>query len=116
LQVLDRLRELSSDGRNLLGEVVQIFATSSAGDLAALRRLTAEGRWCDVETTAHRLKGGSGCVGAMRVAALCAAVEERVRAARTDEVGPLLTLLGQELEAAGEALDRVVRGKALPPG
>jgi CheY-like chemotaxis protein/HPt (histidine-containing phosphotransfer) domain-containing protein len=110
LQVLDRLRELSLDGSNLLSEVVRTFATSSTSDLAALRRLTAEGRWCDVETTAHRLKGGSGCVGAVRVAAVCAAVEERVREARTDEVGPLLTRLGQELEAAGEALDRVVRG------
>ncbi len=112
LQVLNRLRELSLDGRNILGEVVQTFATSSTDDLATLRQLAAEGRWRDVETTAHRLKGGSGCVGAVRVVAVCAAVEERVRAARTDEVGPLLTRLGQELEAAGEALDRVVRGSA----
>jgi signal transduction histidine kinase/CheY-like chemotaxis protein/HPt (histidine-containing phosphotransfer) domain-containing protein len=110
LQALGLLRELSAGGEDILGEVVRTFAASSAGDLAALRRLTAEGRWCDVEQTAHRLKGGSGCVGAVRVAAVCAAVEERVRAARTDEVGPLLTRLGRELEEAGKALDRVVRG------
>jgi len=114
LQALGLLRELSAGGEDFLGELVRTFAASSADDLAALRRLTAEGSWSDVETTAHRLKGGSGCIGAVRVAAVCAAVEERVRAARTDEIGPLLTRLGQELDDAGKALDRVVRGNALP--
>jgi len=114
LQALDTLRELSAGGEDFLGELIRTFAASSADDLAALRRLTAEGSWSDVETTAHRLKGGSGCIGAVRVAAVCAAVEERVRAARTDEIGPLLTRLGQELEHAGKALDQVVRGNALP--
>jgi CheY-like chemotaxis protein len=116
LQALDLLRELSAGGRDILGELVQTFAASSADDLAALRRLTEEERWCDVEQTAHRLKGGSGAVGAVRVAAVCAAVEERVRTALTDEVGPLVTQLGQELERARRALEQVVRGSALPQG
>jgi signal transduction histidine kinase/DNA-binding response OmpR family regulator len=109
-QALDRLRELSAGGRDVLGELIQTFSASSADDLETLRRLTAEGRWCDVEETAHRLKGGSGCLGAVRAAALCAAVEERVRAARTDEVGPLVAQLGQELERAWSALEQVRRG------
>jgi signal transduction histidine kinase/DNA-binding NarL/FixJ family response regulator len=109
LPALDLLRKLPARGKNILGELVQTFAASSAGDLADLRRLTAEGRWCDVEKTAHRLKGGSGCLGAVRVEALCAAVQERVRAARTDEVGPLVTQLGEELERAQAALEQVVR-------
>ncbi|MFY9822305.1 MAG: response regulator, partial [Thermoanaerobaculia bacterium] len=114
LRALDTLRELSTDGRDILGELVQTFTASSADDLAALRRLTAEGRWRDVGETAHRLKGGSGCVGAVQVAAVCAAVVERVRADRTDEVGPLVAHLEQELERSWRALDEVVRGSALP--
>jgi signal transduction histidine kinase/CheY-like chemotaxis protein/HPt (histidine-containing phosphotransfer) domain-containing protein len=112
LPALDSLRELSAGGRDVLGELVQTFAASSAGDLAALRRLTAEGRWGEVERAAHRLKGSSGCLGAMRVAAVCAAVEERVRAARTDEVGPLVAQLGEELDRARSALEQVVRESA----
>ena len=112
LEALDVLRQLSSGGKDILGPLVQIFAEGSANDLAALRRLAQEGLWTDVEHTAHRLKGGSGCLGAVRVAAVCAAVEERVRAARTDEIGSLLTQLEHELECAGLALERMLQEDA----
>ena len=108
-RTLGLLRELSTGGEDVLGSLVGIFAASSSEDLAALRRLAAEGRWHDVERAAHRLKGGSGSLGAVRVAALCAAVEERVRAARTGEVGPLLTQLEREVERAQGALGQMVR-------
>jgi signal transduction histidine kinase/CheY-like chemotaxis protein len=112
LQALSVLCELSRPGRDVLGELVQTFAASSADDLAALRRLAEEGRWRDVQETAHRLKGGSAALGGVQVVALCAAIEERVRAARTDEVGPLVTRLEQELERARTALGQVVRENA----
>jgi signal transduction histidine kinase/DNA-binding response OmpR family regulator len=108
LPALDRLRELSAGAEDVLGPLVQTYATSSADDLTTLRRLAAEGQWRDVERAAHRLKGGSASLGAVRVAALCAAIEERVRAQRTAEVGPLITQLGEELEHARGALDKVV--------
>jgi signal transduction histidine kinase/CheY-like chemotaxis protein/HPt (histidine-containing phosphotransfer) domain-containing protein len=116
LQTLGLLRELSAGGEDIFGTLVQAFATSSVDDLAALLQLAAQGRWHDVEQAAHRLKGGSGCLGAVRVANVCAAVEERVRAARTDEIGPLLTQLGQELERARGALEQVLREKAISQG
>ncbi|MBW8876604.1 MAG: response regulator [Acidobacteria bacterium] len=109
---LDLLCELSANGEDVLGTLVRTFAASAAGDLAEIRRLAAEDQWCEVERAAHRLKGGSGCLGAVRVAALCAAVEERVRALRTGEVGPLLTELERELERAHGALDQAVRENA----
>ena len=111
-QTLALLRELSTAGEDVLGTLVRTFAASSADDLAELRRLASEGSWCEVERAAHRLKGGSGCLGAVRVAALCAAVEERVRAQRTEEVGSLVTQLERELERAQGALDRVIRENA----
>ncbi|HEX3553706.1 MAG TPA: ATP-binding protein [Thermoanaerobaculia bacterium] len=111
-QTLDLLRELSAKDDNVLGTLVRTFAASSTGDLAELRRLAAEDRWHEVERAAHRLKGGSGCLGAVRVAALCTAVEERVRARRTGEVGPLVARLEQELERAQYALGQVARESA----
>ncbi len=88
LQALELLRQLSTDGKDILGELVRTFAASSSGDLAELRRLTAEGLWLDVEKIAHRLKGSSGCLGAVRVETLCAIVQSgcarrgRTRSAR----------------------------------
>ncbi|HEX4966087.1 MAG TPA: response regulator [Thermoanaerobaculia bacterium] len=111
-QTLGLLRELSAPGEDVLGTLVRTFAASSAGDLADLRRLATEGRWTDVERAAHRLKGGSGSLGAVRVAALCTAIEERVRAARTEEVAPLTAQLERELERAQEALAEVARKMA----
>jgi signal transduction histidine kinase/DNA-binding NarL/FixJ family response regulator len=109
LPALGRLRELSTGGEDVLGLLVPTYATSSADDLSALRRLAEEGRWRDVERTAHRLKGGSASLGAIRVVAVCAVIEERVRAKRTAEVGPLVAQLAQELERAQGALEKVVR-------
>jgi len=60
-----------------------------------------------VGATVHRLGGSSAVLGAVQVAAACRAIEERVRAARTDELGPLLARLGQELERAWAALEGV---------
>jgi CheY-like chemotaxis protein/HPt (histidine-containing phosphotransfer) domain-containing protein len=111
-QTLGLLRELSAGGEDVLGTLVRTFASSSADELATLRRLVVEGRWPEVERTAHRLKGGSGCLGAVRVAALCGAVEVRARTTRTCEIGPLVTQLERELERAQGALEQVVREKA----
>ncbi|MEA2604027.1 MAG: hypothetical protein QOF89_5019 [Acidobacteriota bacterium] len=107
LPALDRLRELAAGGEDLLGILVQTYAASSADDLSALRRLTAEGHWWEVERAAHRLRGGSASLGAVRVAAVCTAIEERVRAKRTGEIGPLVAQLERELERALGALDKM---------
>jgi signal transduction histidine kinase/CheY-like chemotaxis protein/HPt (histidine-containing phosphotransfer) domain-containing protein len=113
LPTLGRLRELSTDGEDILGLLVPTYATSSADDLSALRRLVEESCWRDVERAAHRLKGSSASLGAVRVAAVCAAIEERVRAKRTAEVGSLVAQLGQELESAQDALARVIRERSV---
>jgi len=110
LQTLGLLRELSAGGEDIFSTLVQSFAASSVDDLAALRRCAEEGRWRDLEQAAHRLKGGSSCLGAVRVATLCGSIEERARAAHTDEIEPLLTQLETELEGARCALAQVIQG------
>ncbi|HSS77967.1 MAG TPA: ATP-binding protein [Thermoanaerobaculia bacterium] len=110
LQTLGLLRELSAGGEDIFSTLVEAFAASSVDDLAALRRFAEEGRWRDLEQAAHRLKGGSSCLGAVRVATLCGSIEERVRAAHTDEIEPLLTQLETELEGARCALAEVIQG------
>jgi HPt (histidine-containing phosphotransfer) domain-containing protein len=44
-------------------------------------------------------------LGAVEVAAVCRAIEDEIRAARTGELGPLVARLGQELERARAALE-----------
>ena len=103
-ETLDRLRHLPG-GESLVATLIPTFLATSAADLSALRREAAEGRWCDVGRTAHRLKGSSATLGLLQVAAACCAIEERIRAGRTDELGPLMARLEQEVERARAALE-----------
>ncbi len=105
---LDQLRKLR-DGEGLVGTLIQTFLATSATDLATVRRGTEQSRWSEVGATVHRLAGSSAVLGAVHVAATCRDIEERIRAGRTDELTPLVTRLGRELERARGAFERVVR-------
>jgi CheY-like chemotaxis protein len=109
-QTLDLLRSLPAgdDGASFLGTVTRSFRTSSADDLAAVRQHAEEGGWSELEKAAHRLKGSSATVGAVRVSKVCAAIVERVRAAETQNLGPLVAQLEQELARAHTALSEVI--------
>jgi HPt (histidine-containing phosphotransfer) domain-containing protein len=109
---LDFLRGLQG-GERLVGTLIRTFLATSAADLGVVRRRAEEGRWPEVGGTVHRLQGSSAILGVVQVAAVCRAIEERVRAACTDEFGPLVTRLGEELERAWAALEEVAREVAV---
>jgi signal transduction histidine kinase/DNA-binding NarL/FixJ family response regulator len=106
---VNMLRSLSKDGEDLFASLVRSFRESSGSDLEAARLQAEEERWSEVEKTIHRLKGSSVALGVVRVASICAAVEDRARTSRTHEVGPLLRKLRRELERAWEALEGASR-------
>ena len=104
-QSLELLRALSTaSGESLLGLSIQSYLMTSADDLSAVRRLAEEGRWPEVGRTVHRLKGSSATLGATRVAAVCAAIEERARGPQGEDLGILIARLGRELERTQAAL------------
>jgi HPt (histidine-containing phosphotransfer) domain-containing protein len=100
-------------GEPLVATLIRTFRVSSAADLAAVRRGAEEARWSEVGGTVHRLQGSSAILGILQVAAVCRAIEERVRGARTGELGPLVTRLGEELERAWAALEGVAGEMAI---
>ncbi len=104
--VLDRLRNLRN-GEELVGTLIRTFLTTSADDLGAARRGVEEGRWSEVGATVHRLKGSCAALGAVEAATACRALEERLRAGCTEEIGPLVERLGREVERARGALEGV---------
>jgi signal transduction histidine kinase/CheY-like chemotaxis protein/HPt (histidine-containing phosphotransfer) domain-containing protein len=110
---LDLLLSLR-DGKGLVGTLIQTFLATAATDLAAVRLGVQESRWPEVGWTVHRLQGSSAVLGVVQVAAVCRSIEERVRAARTDELGPLVARLGRELERARAVLERVASDSVVP--
>jgi len=104
-QGLETLRSLRpAGGEDLLGKLVSLFLATSAQDLAEARQLARDHRWSELGRAAHRLKGSSGAVGAVRVQELCAAIEEQTRGDRPQDVGPLVARLEAELERARAVL------------
>ncbi len=97
--------------RHLLGEeslretLIPTFLAASAADFATLRQEAEEGRWLDAGGTVHRLKGSSATLGLLQVVDTCRAIEEEIRAGRTDEIGPLVAQLERELARARTALE-----------
>jgi signal transduction histidine kinase/DNA-binding NarL/FixJ family response regulator len=111
-EALDLLRNLRN-GESLVGTLIQTFLMTASTDLAAARRLAEEGRWCEVGLAVHRLGGSGAVLGTLQVTSLCQAIEDRVRAARNDEIGPLLTRLELEVERARAALEDMAQDCAL---
>jgi CheY-like chemotaxis protein/HPt (histidine-containing phosphotransfer) domain-containing protein len=96
LDSLHRLGELA--GRPILREVVELYLAETPRLLErmreALRRCDAEG----LAFVAHSLKGSSGQIGAVQVAALSAEIERQAQSAELDETGALLADLEREVE------------------
>jgi len=112
-RTVNLLRNLPMDGgESFLGVAIQSFLTSSASDLATVRQLLEEGRWPELQRAVHRLKGSSATLGAARVTAVCATLEDRARGAHHEDLGALVQRLESELESAYSALGEVARETA----
>jgi len=74
---LDGLRDLQGEGEpDILCELIELFLTDVPPQLVALREAVQSGDILSVERIAHTLKGSSGNMGAVRMAAICAELEE----------------------------------------
>jgi two-component system, sensor histidine kinase and response regulator len=75
--VLAGLRELQEEGEpDILNELIELFLTDVPPQLAALREAVEAGDAHSVERIAHTLKGSCGNMGAVRMEAICAELEE----------------------------------------
>ena len=81
--VLDELRASTGGDEEFIVDLVETYLSEGAGDLehllAAAGALDSEA----VVRPAHTLKSSSASLGAMRLSAICRAIEEDGRAART---------------------------------
>ncbi len=78
--VLAGLRELQEEGGpDILEELMEMFSTDVPPQLVALKEAVKAGDAHSVERIAHGLKGSCGNMGAVRMAALCAELEEMGR-------------------------------------
>jgi HPt (histidine-containing phosphotransfer) domain-containing protein len=109
-QALARLRELDPDGRSgVVARVMQAFEASMVRQMAQLIEARDAGNAAAVGQIAHTLKSSSASLGALALSALCAEVEQKVRAGEIADLAPRvdqLLLLAQAALAAVRAMLR----------
>jgi HPt (histidine-containing phosphotransfer) domain-containing protein len=101
-QALARLAELDPQGGgDLVQRVLRTYAASLERLMGDFKRARAAGQSASLRQVAHTLKSSSASIGALRLSALCAEIEQRVRDGRDLDQGGILDSV--EIEAVGVA-------------
>jgi signal transduction histidine kinase/CheY-like chemotaxis protein/HPt (histidine-containing phosphotransfer) domain-containing protein len=100
---LAELRELHGDG---LRELLELYLDDVASQMPRLREEIGRGETDSVALSAHRLKGSSLAVGAMRVGVIAAELEIRAKAGDRDSARELVLSLERAVADTGAALSR----------
>jgi signal transduction histidine kinase/CheY-like chemotaxis protein len=106
-EVLEELRSLTPGG-SLLADIVDTFLSAVPQHIVELQAAVAGGDAGAVRQCAHRLRGESGAVGAVELAALCRSLEEQSIATRLDGAPSLASSIASAFERAAGELRAVV--------
>ena len=101
---LDTIRSLqSADRPNLLGEIVALYIATTPAEVTALGADCLAADWKSTRHRAHKLRGSSQTVGALRVGDVLGKLEEIAGSAEVAAVERLIATLQQvHAEAIGE--------------
>jgi CheY-like chemotaxis protein/HPt (histidine-containing phosphotransfer) domain-containing protein len=109
LSVLESRRGPQGDGEpDKLARIVGLFIDDVPLRLQELRLAVERGEAQIVEETAHMLKGGSGYMGATRMAEICAEIQALGASNELSRVPELLDALETEFERIRPALEAAV--------
>jgi two-component system, sensor histidine kinase and response regulator len=105
--VLKSLRELQEEGEpDVLKELIELFLEDLPPQFKALQEAEEREDAQSVERTAHTLKGSSSNLGAVRMAAICAELEEIGRSGDLATAPALISGLEAELGRVRAVLER----------
>ena len=94
--VLAELKEIMAEDFTIL---VDTYLNDSRKHLQTLKRAFCGRNWVELNRGAHSLKGSSGNIGANRLSALCAQVEQLALTERSAQIEGLLTQVEQEYQS-----------------
>lgn len=99
------LTDLSSIDADIVTDLVQAFVSDVPVRIDTLRVGVEARSAAAILREAHGLKGSAFAVGAVRMAALCAAIEDDAHAGRFDEAAARWGCLGSEFVEVRQALE-----------
>jgi CheY-like chemotaxis protein/HPt (histidine-containing phosphotransfer) domain-containing protein len=103
---LDRIRELGVSARqDLLSKVLQLFLEDAPRHLSAIEQALERRDAPALAASSHSLKSSSGHIGAMRLSAMCAALEKQARATELGQAESLVASLRAEWKAVRSEIE-----------
>lgn len=106
---LDRLRQLNEEGEpDLVVEVLTLFLDDAPARVDAVANAFEAGSAADLRRAAHGLKGAAGNIGAQRLQAACARVEEHAGLDQVNQAGEDVASLRAEFDALTHEIRRVL--------
>lgn len=107
-ETIDALRGLQDEGEDdLLVELIDLFLQDAPERIAAIRAAVEAADWVRLTERAHSLKGSSGSLGAVQMAALCARLEAMGRdAGLRPEASAVQDELERQYALVRDALER----------
>ena len=110
MSILDRLRaKRGPGGSDVLDQLVGFFVDDTPVQLAAIRQAASRGDAGDLELAAHRLRGSSASIGAIRMSSLAADVETRAHGGDVAAAAPAIEALELAWLVTRSELDRARR-------
>jgi signal transduction histidine kinase/CheY-like chemotaxis protein len=110
LSVLESRRGPQKAGEpDKLARIVLLFMEDVPPRLESMRQAAQRGEAQSVEETAHLLKGGSGYMGASRMAEICARLQEGASSGDLAQAPELLDALEEEFQRVCPALQSALR-------
>ena len=99
--VFEEMRELMDDA---LGEFIETYLDNSPKLISQIEQGLSNGDTDQIYQSAHQLKGGSGSIGAMKLAELATHIEKIAKAGSSDGIESLFSELKDEFVLLEQAL------------
>jgi HPt (histidine-containing phosphotransfer) domain-containing protein len=110
VSVMVAIRALGDPGEpDVYAEVARLFLADVPVHVSALHAAIAARSAKSVEQIAHRLRGGALEMGALRMAPVCAAIEQAARAGLLEEAEAQAGRLDCEFETTRMALEQAIQ-------
>ncbi|MEL7372447.1 MAG: Hpt domain-containing protein [Myxococcota bacterium] len=104
----ERIEDATGGDREFLEELVDIFLTDAAERIIELREALASGEAESFSRTAHKLKGSSANMGAVRLTDIARDMENLGKSASLNGAEELMEPLQQELVRVRETLQNML--------
>ncbi len=101
---LRRLREEIGDERTV-NDIIRLFIGEAPTHCQGIREAQAANDAATLRRAAHKLRGSSQIMGAVRMAECCSLIETLAKAGRLDETAELVASLGEALQGTLAALE-----------